>query len=67
MQCCLSPPFRSQSFPLVRPLRSSGDDEREHIRHAGWVPDALLVHPGIGPLQLCSAFISPEYLAQAAA
>ena len=61
------------SFPLAvlsartPARRSSGDDGREHIRHAGWVPDALLVHPGIGPLQLCSAFISPEDLAQAAA
>jgi hypothetical protein len=46
---------------------SSGDDGREHVRHAGKVADALLFHPGIGPLQLCSAFFAPEDPAQAVA
>ena len=43
--------------------RLSGYGGREHIRHAGRAHDALLAHPRIGLLQLCSPLIAPENLA----
>ena len=57
------PDGRESTAAALRP----DPDGREHIRHAGRVLDALLPHPGIGPFHLCSALISPEDLAQAAA
>ena len=38
-----------------------------NIGYAGWILDRLLPHPRIGPLHVCSALISPDDLAQAAA
>ncbi len=57
------PDGRESAAAALRP----DPDGREHIRHAGRVLDALLPHPGIRPFHLCSALISPEDLAQAAA
>ena len=55
---------RESSGPRRSP---SGDDWREDIRHAGWVLDALLPHPGISPFHLGSPLIFPKDLAQASA
>jgi hypothetical protein len=45
--------------------RSSNDDGREHVRHAGWVLNALLPHPGIRSFHLGSPLLSPEDLTEA--
>jgi hypothetical protein len=43
-----------------RGCRRSDDDGREDIRHAGGVPDRLLLHPGISTLHLGLSLGSPE-------